>query len=236
MKALSIFSLIFLLSFSFVEKKQSPFYALGSKTDSISTVINQVKIKAGASGFSLLGEYAPGKQSDLYVLVFTNSQTKAITSKATNQGIIAATYRIGLEAKADKVELSAVNPTYQWMAYLGEDYEDVSTELAAQNTRFESFCKKIGNGALVPFGGEVEEGDLIEYQYMFGMPYYSDQVDLAKFSSHAEGIKTIEANLKTSKGLKLIYILKDPSNEVVIYGMGLLDDEKGEKHFLSIIG
>ncbi|MFY0674418.1 MAG: hypothetical protein JXQ87_13535 [Bacteroidia bacterium] len=236
MKALSLFALTLLFALPTEDVEYSPYYFLGQKDGNISAVSTQIKTAANASGFQLIGSYAPGNQKDLYVLVFTNTNTKSITSKAKKQGVVAATYRVGLELKDSKVDITAVNPVYQWIAYLGEDYADVEKELSVESGKFNAFCKKIGNGKMTPFGGVEEEEDLIEYQYMFGMPYYEDQVELNEFASHAEGQKIIEGNLKNTESLKLVYKINDAKRDVTVYGVGLVDSKKGERHFLSIIG
>ncbi|NOQ92558.1 MAG: hypothetical protein GQ552_07570, partial [Flavobacteriaceae bacterium] len=48
--------------------------------------------------------------------------------------------------------------------------------------------------------------------------------------------KTIEKNLATKKGnTNLVYKLKFTSEKVAVYGVALLDKDKGEKFFLPII-
>ncbi|MGB0429805.1 MAG: hypothetical protein ACPGLV_04975 [Bacteroidia bacterium] len=236
MKIINIVILSIVFSFQAIAQNYSPFYNLGTKGHSISQTVSNINKHAVAAGFDKIGAYAPGNQDDLYVLVFTNSSTISITSKAQKQGVMAATYRIGLELIDNKVQISAVNPVYQWISYLGENYKKVSALLKPNENEFLSFCKTIGNGSLTPFGGKVKADDLEEYQYMFGMPYYNDQEKLAKFSSHSIAKKTIENKLKSTPGIVHIYTLKDPNRDVIIYGVGLVDQEKGEKHFLSIIG
>ena len=237
MKTFSIFSSIILfLSIQSIAQDYSPYYNLGSKSGSISQMASIVKNTAKSKGFTLIGEYAPGTQNDLYVLVFTNSTTISITSKAHNQGVIASSYRVGLEQKGTNIQITAVNPEYQWIAYLGKNYSKVESQLKTQKSGFDAFCKAIGNGELKAMGGKVKKSDLEEYQYMFGMPYFDDQIELEEFSSYEEGKKIIESKLENTPGITHVYTIQDPTRKVTIYGIGLVDQKIGEKHFLSIIG
>ena len=87
------------------------------------------------------------------------------------------------------------------------------------------------------FGGSLTADDLREYHYKIMMPYFSDPVELKEFSSFEEGVKTIEDNLKSQKGAtQLVYSLKFSDEKVAVFGIAFLDEEKGEKQFLPIIG
>lgn len=69
------------------------------------------------------------------------------------------------------------------------------------------------------------------------MPYFTDPVELREFTSFEEGVKTIERNLNSEKGgTKLVYNLTFSNEKVAVFGIGFLDEEKGEKQFLPIIG
>ena len=57
------------------------------------------------------------------------------------------------------------------------------------------------------------------------------------FDSFEQGVATIEKNLKSGKGsTKLVYKLIFEDKNVAVFGIGYLDEEKGEKQFLPIIG
>ena len=87
------------------------------------------------------------------------------------------------------------------------------------------------------FGGGMTPQELREYHYKIMMPYFTDPVELEEFSSFEAGVEMIEKNLKAGKGKTLwVYSLKFPGKKVAVYGVGLMDEEEGEKHFLPIIG
>ena len=57
------------------------------------------------------------------------------------------------------------------------------------------------------------------------------------FSSFSAGVSKIQANLKRKLGqTELIYSIIDTKNQVAIFGVGLYNKDKGEPHFLPIIG
>ena len=69
------------------------------------------------------------------------------------------------------------------------------------------------------------------------MPYFTDPVELKEFTSFAEGLQTIEANLKAHKGNTYqVYKLVYESQAVAVFGVGLRDKETGEAYFLPTIG
>ena len=58
-----------------------------------------------------------------------------------------------------------------------------------------------------------------------------------EFSSFEEGLKVISANLKAKKGNTTeVYKIVYSNEKVAVFGVGLLDKEEGEAHFLPIIG
>ena len=228
------FLLIYIFSINSFAQTISPYYQLSTVNADITSITDQLKDKINESEFSLLGTYQVGGQEDLTVIAFTNEQTTSVCSKASKQGVMAAIYRIGLEKTANGIVVSTVNPEYQWRAYLTENYN--ASDFTDLNAQYSTFCKKIGNGNLVPFGGEIEADDLEDYHYMMGMPYYDDQVKIGSFDSHEQAVQRIKTNLESNSQLKLVYSLQDQKNQLTVFGIGLLDPKIGESHFLSIIG
>ncbi len=96
--------------------------------------------------------------------------------------------------------------------------------------------KKVGS-EMSGFGGAEELEDLKDYHYMMMMPYFTDPVELKTFDSFDEGLKTIRKNLAMKKGNTLkVYELNFEGKDIAVFGIGLLDKEEGEAHFLPIIG
>jgi hypothetical protein len=79
---------------------------------------------------------------------------------------------------------------------------------------------------------------------VFMMEYFDDPSDLAEYSDHAEGVKTIEANLAAGKGaatkIYKISLGKDPEGEeMTLIGVGLkgknAEDCSGDEYIMGRI-
>jgi hypothetical protein len=227
---------LFFLSNLLIAQKISPYFQLGIVQDDIANVGIQIEGKVTEAGYKVLGSYKPGNQSDLMVVVFTEQETETLCSNSGPQGLVASPYRIGLESSEGGVIISTINPEYQWRAYLTDNFETNKSAFDRLSKQYQGFCIKLGNGSLEPFGGEKDADDLEDYHYMFGMPYYEDQVSIKSFDSFETAISAIDKNINNTNGIKKVYQLSDAGEKIAVYGIGLIDDEIGESHFLSIIG
>ena len=96
--------------------------------------------------------------------------------------------------------------------------------------------KTIGSN-LKAFGGNVSVSKLHKYKYMVGMQTFNDPTLLATFSSFEEGLKIINNNLDKGKAsTEKVYSVTFKTSKVAMFGVGLNSKEKGEAHFLPIIG
>ena len=129
-----------------------------------------------------------------------------------------------------------LNPMYLFYAYLGDNALTFKTKLEVVATDAKSAMATFSK-EMVPFGGNVETDDLKEYHYMAMMPRFTDEVELREFSSFNEGLTTIRKNLDAGKGSTIkVYEVVFADKNVAVFGVGLADTEKGEAHFLPIIG
>ena len=96
--------------------------------------------------------------------------------------------------------------------------------------------KPLGND-FSPFGGEEKAEKLHKYRYKVMMPYFTNPVELNKFESFEEGLATIQKNLEAKLGHTVkVYEIIDAEKKIAVFGVGLMDQEKGEAKFLPIIG
>jgi hypothetical protein len=81
--------------------------------------------------------------------------------------------------------LSATNPHYWGAAYFQEDYSKEIGVFDDLNNKIEALFTNLGLAESFEFGSKegLEVDDLIDYQYMFGMPYFKDVVELGEYSS-----------------------------------------------------
>jgi hypothetical protein len=233
-----IFSSLALLviSLNSIAQAFSPYIKVGTSSNSIEQVNNEISTALKNASFSILGTYNPEGKSNLKVIVFTNNELKNTVVKVTDRGALAAAYKIGLVAKDGKVTISYTNPDYILRAYLGDNYNSFKPVFEKFSKDLKLALATVGN-EFTPFGGSVEEKDLKKYHYKIMMPYFTDPVELNEYASFEEGLKIIETNLKAKKGqtnevYKIIYADK----KVAVFGVGLASKEDGESVFLPIIG
>lgn len=232
----SIFTFILLIAFSGSIFGINPFFKLGEKDTPISVMAEELTNTLKNSGYEVLGKYNVGGQKNKMVIVFTNNHIKEIALNYTNRGALAIAQKIGLIHKDGKTIVSLLNPTYMFQAYFQEDFKNHAKELNAQSNAIKKMFTSM-NYTLTPFGGNVDIEDLQEYQYMMGMPEFTDPVKLETYESFSSGVKIIRDNLKLKKGNTVkVYEVVSNDKEIAVFGIGLLDPEKGESNFLSIIG
>ena len=237
MKSL-ILSLIAIAYFSFNAFGQeiSPYIKIGESKESIQQVSEQVIAALKNNSFTILGTYNPSNKSSLKVIAFTRSDLSNTVIKVVDRGALAAIFKVGLIEKNGNVIISYTNPEYILRAYLMDNYNTFKSTFQKFDSDLKTTFANIGN-EFESFGGVVEADNLKNYHYKIMMPYFTDPVELAQYSSFEEGLKTIENNLKNKKGNTVqVYKLIFKSQKIAVFGVGLKDKEEGESHFLPIIG
>lgn len=213
-----------------------PFYKIGEKNEAITTVENEINEALKSANYEILGSYHVANNKDFKIIVFTNTNLKKLALSYSDRGALAAAQKVSLIYKDGKTSISLLNPKYMFHAYFQKGFEKNGSILIDETNAIKSVFTKLGY-SLSPFGGEVSVKDLRDYQYMIGMPDFNDPVELNTYVSFEEGLKTIRANLEAKKGNTIkVYELISEDKNVAVFGVGLLDIEEGEKHFLSIIG
>lgn len=214
----------------------SPYVLVGETDLTLENAEAKINEALVAKGFEILGSYHPEMNQTLTVIAYTRKDLKDITIQVKDRGVLAAALKVGLKADGPGCTISYLNPEYLFQAYLRDAFD-----------KHESGLRKIANDVaetLSPFGtsnkgfgGAMTAKELREYHYKITMPYFSDPVELKEFSSFEEGVGVIEKNLAARKGdTKLVYSMKFTKEQTAVFGIGLLNQEDGEKEFLPIIG
>ncbi len=68
------------------------------------------------TGYEVIGQYQPGNNSDLYVLVFTSDELKTFCQQSEDRGMLAADMKLGFQKSEDGIAVSLVNPEYLFYA------------------------------------------------------------------------------------------------------------------------
>ncbi|NOZ48384.1 MAG: hypothetical protein GXO79_16655 [Chlorobi bacterium] len=232
----AIFAFVIIVNYGFSENLISAYYKLGTVQFDIPTSVQKVKSALENSNFKIIGEYKPGNNPNLYVVAFTRKDLQDIVLQKEDRGLMAGVMKVGFYKTGNGTEISFVNPMYLFNAYLMEDLKNYKPQLASINNEIRNTLKSV-NSNLSAFGGQVDEEELWEYHYMFGMPYFTDPVELKEFTSFEQGVKIIKANLakKTGNTIEVYEVIRN-DKKVAVFGIGLLNPEDGEAHFLPIIG
>ena len=238
MKNIILISILFIAMISTSLKAQeiSPYMLVGDAPYTLEETEQKVSDALKAAGFKILGQYHVENNQTLKVMVFSRKDLQQITLKVKDRGALAAALKVGLKADGPSTTISYLNPEYLFQAYLRGSYDTHSKGLEKVSTDVKTVLSGFGNENK-GFGGAMTAEELREYHYKMMMPYFTDPVELSEFSSFEQAVKTIENNLKSQKGkTQLVYSLKFANEKVAVYGIGLMDEEKGEKSFLPIIG
>ena len=206
--------------------------ASGTLADARTKLLGELK----ASGFRVLGSYNPQGKSIMYTVAFTRNDLSSIAVSGKTQRALASVLKFSIYKKSStNIEVTLLNPEYIFHAYMGDNTKQHAKLKAISNETI-GILKKMGKN-FTGFGGQLSKSDLKKYHYMMGMPYFTDPIELNEFADYNKACSVIEANLKSKKGnTKKVYQIKFTSSKIAIYGIGLMDGNKGERYFLPIIG
>jgi len=159
-----------------------------------------VEEKLKAAGFDIVATVPVNKKGTLLSVVFTDESMLKIASKE-NRGFMAS-LRVLVDSKEKTISIT--NPIYMAKGFLQNDYN-------------EKAAKKILDKLITQFSGLKNSKDLLKfqllakYQFMNGMPYYENMIEVASGDDLLERIKdnkkvvftqTLE-NSSTLIGIKL---------------------------------
>jgi len=232
-----ILSLLFLsASNGFASDKLPAYYKIGVLQKSLTEAVKIVKDAVSQKGFETIGEYHPGNNKNLYVIVFSSKNLQSIVLRKKDRGLMASALKVGFYIKNNNIEISLLNPMYIFNAYLMKEIKPLESELKKIDGDIKTALKTI-NSNFTEFGGGVEIDDLWDYQYMFGMPYFTDEIELREFDSFQQGLKIIRANLAKKVGnTEKIYEIVSIEKEIAVFGIAMFDGETGESAYLPTIG
>ena len=148
----------------------------------MSQVRERLRVALTSNSYRILGEYNPANKESFFVIAFTSEDLAAVSVKYKDRGALGSILKAAIRQEANTIEVSFINPEYMFNAYFMEGINDQRSSLISISDKVKSTLKGLGRG-LSSFGGELEEEDLQEYQYMWGMPEFTDPVKLKEFSS-----------------------------------------------------
>ena len=232
--ALIIFALVYPNTIK--AQELSPFIKVGTSKSTIAQETERVEQALQKMEFEIVGSYKPEDNPNFMVIAFSRSDLQSTVLKVKDRGALASVLKVGLKSDGTETTISYLNPEYIFNAYLMDEYPKHSKALNKVVLDVKTAMSPLGD-INKGFGGSLSADKLRKYHYKMMMPYFTDPVELREFSSFEEGLKIIEKNLNSKKGnTKLVYKIKYKTSEVCVFGIGLMDKNTGEAHFLPIIG
>jgi hypothetical protein len=188
------------------------------------------------NGFQVVGDYQVADNDQLWVVAFSSDELKKLCEDFEDRGALASVLKVGVRMTKEDTEVSLLNPNYMFYAYFGDDYKMHAKELDAISQKAKEMISAT-YGTMEGFGGGLSPEDLEDYHYKVMMPYFDDPVELESYNSFKEGLEFIRKKIAASgAALQLVYEVVNESKQTAVFGVGYTDAEKGEPHFLPIIG
>src|SRR6056300_1498781 len=150
-----------------------------------------------AQGLEILGEYQPANDTNRWVLVYTSSDLKSAVQSSGASHAFALAQRMAIYKGGQGLHLSATNPSYWCAAYFQDDFESFQGRVKASEGKLEAVFKAANISNPTVYGSQkgIALEDLFDYQYMFGMPGFEDQIKLKKFNSCEQAQVALEKGL-----------------------------------------
>lgn len=214
----------------------APYIKVGTSKSTIAQETDRVNQALQEMGFEIVGSYSPAGNSNFNVIAFTRSDLQTAVLNVKDRGALASVLKVGLKSNGTETTISYLNPKYIFNAYLLDDYTKHKEILSKVAQDVDVAMSPLGS-TNQGFGGSLTPEKLRKYHYKMMMPYFTDPVELQEFSSFEKGVEIIEKNLISNKGnTKLVYKIEYKENDTCVFGIGLMDKNTGEAHFLPIIG
>ena len=226
-----------LLSYSLSGQALAPYIIGTILPDQLEAVKKAIETNAGNGGLEIAGQYQPAGDENRWVMVFTSNELKNAVRKIGGLEGFAAALRIGITREGGQTVVSYTNPVYWGMAYYRDKYDMVAPEYDALAAKLRNVMQKTGPFNGTAFGSEkgIEADKLKKYRYMMGMAQFDDTLELGSFDSHADAVNKVESSIREGRpDLSLVYRIRIPEKEIVLYGFEL-SGEKGEGKFLPVI-
>ncbi len=215
----------------------SPYIRIAEYAGGTDAAVGKVKAVLEEQGYEIIGQYQPGDNPDLYVLVFTNDEIINLSKRSKDRGMLAAAMKVGFQKKDGKTTVSILNPEYLFYAYFRELMNESSFKSSALKIASEILATMKQAGTLMqPFGGDLTADKLVKYRYMAGMPDFDKAVTLAEFDNFETGLTAIRKGFSGKGTILKVYEIVSKDSKTAIFGIGMKDQEKGEAHFLPIVG
>ena len=191
--------------------------------------LNAVEAKLKEAGFAVIGRHMPKGLPQSASLVVTDAGLLQALRGVGGSAVVAAGIRVGVQADGT---VSYINPGYWHRAFVRDKFASVEAASKAVQAKLAAAL-----GAGQPFGGDVDEGDLARYRYMFGMERFdSDNSLIATHASFEEALATVRGNLDKKVGdTAKTYEVVMPERKVAVLGVAMNNADSGEGWWVNKI-
>lgn len=198
-----------------------PFVLASKAAGDMKAVVADVTAKLKGAGFEIAGSYSPYPTATI-IAVTTDALKKAVAK--SDFGGYGAAQRVSVTSLNGEVQVAYTNPAYMASAYrMKDNLADATGRLA----------KALGKGK--EYGPDdnkaMNDEDLREYHYMFGMEYFDDQFMMARHDSHKEALDMVEKNLAAGvMGITKVYRIDIPGKEETVFGVSMTAGPKKNEY------
>ena len=204
---------------SFAEENLKPYHLANPS----SLTLDSVKSGLTSNGFQIAGSYSP--YAGTTIVVATNDALKKLAS-ASKFGGYGAMIRVAVTDVNGQAQTSYVNPQYMKNVYrMKGDMTPIASALEKAMGKDKSFGSAEGLSA----------SELQKYRYMFAMPYFDDQIELAEFDNYQTALSKVEAGLSQGKGIKKVYRIDIPGKDEAVFGVAITEGDGADKTVMTAI-
>lgn len=228
-KLISIFAASLLMVISATANAAlKPFVLASMESGSKADVVAATKKKLSSGGFEVVGDYSP--YDSVTIIGVTNDALKAAAAKS-KFGAFGAVQRVTVTKGKGGIQVGFTNPVYYGHAYrMKADMSSVAAQLAKALGKQKDYGSEKGKTA----------EQLNDYQYKWLMPYFTDRLELASYSSHSMAVKGVEEALAAGKGaVNKVYRVDIPGKDTTVFGVHMKgaseDDCSGDKYIMDRI-
>ena len=186
-----------------------PFVLASKGAGDVAQKVEATKAALTKAGFTVAGSYSP--YANTTIIGVTNDELRSTAAKSEHGGYGAA-MRVAVVKIKDEVQVSYTNPPYWADVYrMNGDLKDTAAKLQAALGKVEEYGAK---------GLTAEQ--LRKYHYAFGMEYFNEDNEFAKYGSHEEAVKAVEAGLAAGKyGVTKVYRVDVTGKKEVLFGVAM---------------
>lgn len=204
-------------------EKLKPYVLASAAEDDFRTAVERVKQALEQQQFRIVGEYAPYEQA--HIVIVTSDDLLDLAVRESNAAYLAA-QRVSITQTEKGLQIAYTNPAYFAHAYrVSGNVAPVIRKLAAALGMVEAFGSR-----------GLTARKLRRYHYTFGMEYFDDPLELARYNSHQEALRAVSASLANGRGgTSPVYRIDIPRSNISVFGVALSDGMASDKRVMEVI-